>query len=480
MRAIRSRLWLMSFRDRLVLLSATAVAVAVIVASGVVYVVVRNQLRGEVDDQLRNLVADVKPPHEISNPFTGQSVLILPPTPLGGAEGYAQIVRPDGTVVKPAGAKVDLPIDQRTFQVASGDRGAFFRDTEIGGEHARMYTRRLVEAGDSGMAVQGVTTLEHVDSTLGRLTVALLLVSLGGIAIAVWLGWLVARAALRPVRTLTSAAEHVARTRDLSRRIEAEGTDELSRLGASFNTMLEALDESQRAQRQLVADASHELRTPLTSLRTNMEVLTEMDALPQQDREKLLHDVIAQLDELTVLVTDLVDLARGDERPEIMQDVRLDLLVAEAVKRAQRHASDRRFTTDLQPSLVLGVPGRLDRAVSNLLDNAAKWSPPGGEIEVSVADGEVSVRDHGPGIDEADLPFVFDRFYRAPMARGLPGSGLGLAIVRQVAASHGGEVVAERSESGGARMRFRIPAVPLGQVKAAEDGGAAVRARQPV
>src|SRR5439155_3939979 len=244
--------------------------------------------------------------------------------------------------------------------------------------------------------------------------------------------------------------EHVARTRDLSRRIEAGGTDELSRLGASLNTMLAALDESQRAQRELVADASHELRTPLTSLRTNMEVLSEVDALPPQDREKLLRDVIAQLDELTVLVTDLVDLARGDEPVEITQDVRLDLLVAEAVERAQRHASEKRFTTDLQPSLVLGVPGRLVRAVANLLDNAAKWSPTDGEIEVTVRDGEVSVRDHGPGIDEADLPFVFDRFYRASTARGLPGSGLGLAIVRQVAASHGGEVIAERAESGGA------------------------------
>jgi two-component system sensor histidine kinase MprB len=473
MRAIRARLHLLSFRQRLVLLSAAAVAVAVIVASGVVYLVVRNQLRGQVDDQLRNLVADVKPPHEISNPFTGQSVLLLPPAPLGGAEGYAQIVRPDGTVIKPSGTKVQLPVDQRTFDVASGDRGSFFRDTEIGNEHARMLTRRLTGGQEPGMAVQGVISLEHVDSTLGRLTVALLLVSLGGIAIAVWLGWLVARAALRPVRTLTSAAEHVARTRDLSRRIETEGTDELSRLGASFNTMLEALDESQRAQRQLVADASHELRTPLTSLRTNMEVLTEVDALPRQDREKLLHDVVAQLDELTVLVTDLVDLARGDEAPEITQDVRLDMLVAEAVERAQRHASDRRFTTDLQPSLVAGVPGRIARAVANLLDNAAKWSPPGGGIDVTVRDGEVSVRDHGPGIDEADLPFVFDRFYRAPMARGLPGSGLGLAIVRQVAASHGGDVVAERAEFGGTRMRFRIPAVSLSSDDVADNGAAA-------
>jgi two-component system sensor histidine kinase MprB len=192
-----------------------------------------------------------------------------------------------------------------------------------------------------------------------------------------------------------------------------------------------------------------------------MEVLADVDALPLQDRERLLRDVVAQLDELTVLVTDLVDLARGDEPAAITQDVRLDLLVEEAVERARRHASDKRFTTDLQPSLVLGVPGRLDRAVSNLLDNAAKWSPPGGEIDVSVRDGEVTVRDRGPGIDETDLPFVFDRFYRAPTARGLPGSGLGLAIVRQVASSHGGEVIAERAEGGGTRMRLSIPAVQV-------------------
>jgi two-component system, OmpR family, sensor histidine kinase MprB len=447
----------MSFRDRLVLLAATAVAVAVILASGIAYLIVRNELRSQVDDQLRDLVAEVKPPREVSNPLTGESVLLLPETPIGGAEGYAQIVRLDGTVIRQRGERVQLPVDQRTLEVAAGTGRSFFRDVTIGGVHARVYTARL----SPGDAVQGVTTLENIDRTLDRLAIALAVVSLGGIALAVWLGWMVARAALRPVRTLTAAAEHVSRTRDLSRRIEAGGTDELSRLGASFNRMLEALDESQRAQRQLVADASHELRTPLTSLRTNMEVLAEVDALSPEDRERLLRDVVAQLDELTVLVTDLVDLARGDEPAEVSQDVRLDLLVAEAVERARRHASDKRFATDLRPALVVGVPGRLTRAVSNLLDNAAKWSPPGGEIEVAVRDGEVVVRDHGPGIEEADLPFVFDRFYRAQSARGLPGSGLGLAIVRQVAESHGGEVVAERPEGGGTRIRLRLPSVPM-------------------
>jgi two-component system sensor histidine kinase MprB len=278
---------------------------------------------------------------------------------------------------------------------------------------------------------------------------------------------LVARTALRPVRQLTAAAEHVARTRDLSRRIESEGSDELSSLGASFNTMLEALDDSQRAQRQLVADASHELRTPLTSLRTNVEVLADADALSSEDRRRLLRDVVAQLDELTVLVTDLVDLARGDESAAISEDVRLDLLVAEAVERARRHAGDRHFLTDLEPCLIRAVPGKLDRAVGNLLDNAAKWSAPGGEIEVRVHAGEVTVRDHGPGIEDEDLPFVFDRFYRARSARGLPGSGLGLAIVRRVAESHGGEVWAERPAGGGARFRLRIPVItePFAEAK---------------
>jgi two-component system sensor histidine kinase MprB len=209
-----------------------------------------------------------------------------------------------------------------------------------------------------------------------------------------------------------------------------------------------------------------------------MEVLTEVDALSREDRERLLRDVVAQLDELTVLVTDLVDLARGDEAPEVTQEVRLDLLVEDAVERARRHASDKRFVTDLEPSLVVGVAGRLDRAVSNLLDNAAKWSPPGGRIEVTVRDGEVVVRDHGPGIEEADLPFVFDRFYRASTARGLPGSGLGLAIVRQVAGSHGGEVVAERAEGGGATLRLRLPSLPLAPGEIAE-AGTASRTRQP-
>ena len=282
----------------------------------------------------------------------------------------------------------------------------------------------------------------------------LFLIAAVGIALAAGLGLVVAKAVLAPVQRLTRTAEEVSETRDLSRRIDASGNDELSRLAATFNTMLGALEDSARAQRQLVSDASHELRTPLTSLRTNIEVLARDEALPPGDREQLLRDVTEQLTEMTALIAELVELARGDQTPADPEDVRLDLVTADAIERTRRNRPGVTFKAPLEPSLIRGVPATVERAVSNLLDNAAKWSPAGGEIEVTVRDGELTVRDHGPGIDDADLPFVFDRFYRAPAARGMPGSGLGLAIVRQVAEAHGGTVVADRADGGGTLMRL--------------------------
>jgi two-component system sensor histidine kinase MprB len=449
LRPFEARLSQMTFRRRLILLSAAAVAIAVVLASAIVFVVVRGQLRGQVDDQLRNLVDDIVVPTGIP----GSTRLVLPPDPLGRYAGYAQLVQPNGTVIRPRGRTVDLPLDKRTIDAANGHGHPFFADEDVNDVHVRVYTTPLPAGG----AVQAVRPLDQVDRTMRNLALALVLVSLGGIALAIWLGRLVARAALKPVNQLTSAAEHVARTRDLSRRMDTSGRDELSRLGASFNTMLEALQASQKAQRQLVADASHELRTPLTSLRTNIEVLAAADALPLEDRGRLLRDVVGQLEELTVLVSDLVDLARGAEPDLEVEEVRLDMLVEEAVERARRHAPDKRFVTELEPALVRGVPARLDRAISNLLDNAAKWSPAGSLIEIRLSGGELSVRDHGPGIEQSDLPFVFDRFYRASSARGLPGSGLGLAIVRQVAEFHGGSVSAESPAGGGALLRIRLP-----------------------
>jgi two-component system, OmpR family, sensor histidine kinase MprB len=307
-------------------------------------------------------------------------------------------------------------------------------------------------------------SLAEVDRTLQRLRLILALVALGGVALAVVLGRIVARTAVAPVHRLREATEHVAATRDLGRRIAvADDDDELSRLARSFNAMLDSLERSTRAleastaaQRQLVADASHELRTPVTTLRTDIEVLRSRE-LPAAERERVLDEIEGQIDELTVLMTDLIDLARGDEREADSEDLRLDTLVAEAVDRARRHAPGLVFETDLAPTVVAAVPDRLDRAVSNLLDNAIKWSPDGGPVEIRVADGEVTVRDHGPGIAAADLPHVFDRFYRGTDARDRPGSGLGLAIVRQVAEAHGGSVAAEPGSGGGTSLRLRLP-----------------------
>jgi two-component system sensor histidine kinase MprB len=275
------------------------------------------------------------------------------------------------------------------------------------------------------------------------------------------LGLAVSRAALFPVRRLTETAERVSETRNLSERIDVSGKDELSRLATSFNTMLAALEDSTRAQRQLVADASHELRTPLTSLRTNIEVLASNRALPAGERNRLLADVVEQLGEMTTLISELIELARAEQQTAEPEDVRLDLLAADAVARARRNRPGVVFTAELEESVVRGVPGTIERAIANLLDNAAKWSPTGTGVEVTVRDGELTVRDHGPGIADEDLPYVFDRFYRARAARGMAGSGLGLAIVRQVADAHGGEVVAEQADGGGTRMILRLHAAPV-------------------
>ena len=276
------------------------------------------------------------------------------------------------------------------------------------------------------------------------------------------LGWLVAQTALVPLNALTDTVEDLAETTDVTRRLSPGGPDELGRLRRTFNRLLEALEFSRRAQAQLVVDASHELRTPLTSLRTNLEVIRRVDELSEADRSVLVDDVLVQLQELTDLVGDLAELARGDQMPVRQEPLRLDLLVARRGRLGHHpwaHAG-----RDVRPRLrgVLGRRGRrppLARAVGNLLDNARKWSPPGQVVSVLCRDGEVVVRDRGPGIEPDDLPHVFDRFYRAPSARGLPGSGLGLAIVAQVVKAEGGTIAAEADPGGGTRMALRLPTV---------------------
>lgn len=434
----------MSLRARLTLVATAAVALAVVVASVVVYFVVRGQLRGSVDDALRARQVEVS--------RADPTDVFLAPGPNFGVQGYVQVLGPRTGCRAQGNQECLLPVDAKARSVARGEKGEYFSDVTVEGIHVRVLTFPYLP----GSAVQVARPLTEVDHSLSRIRLFLILIAGAGVAVAAALGLVVSRATLAPVRRLTGATEKVAETGDLSERIDVEGRDELSRLAGSFNTMLAALEESRHVQRQLVEDASHELRTPLTSLRTNIEVLASERTLPAGERERLLSDVVEQLGEMTAIVAELIELARGEQQPDETEDVRLDLVAADAVERARRNSPGVDFKTDLSESLIRGVPATIERAVGNLLDNAAKWSPPGGEVEVGVHDSSVTVRDHGPGIDEQDLPYVFDRFYRARSARGMPGSGLGLAIVRQVAEAHGGEVVAERAEGGGTRVILRL------------------------
>jgi len=438
----------MSFRTRIALVSAGAVALAVLAASAVIYVVVRDQLRSQFDSTLRNQAYEIV---GVAHLEPGQPYLDLGPGLFGFPGGHVQAVTASGKILRLRGERGSLPVTHRALVAAHGQGRPYFNDTRVSGKEFRVIT-----IPGNGLALQVARDLGEVTRALHRVAIFLLLIAGGGILVAAGLGLVVSRAALTPVRRLTGVAETVTETGDLSERIDVETTDELGRLASSFNTMLAALEVSTKAQRQLVADASHELRTPLTSMRTNIEVLARDRSITHEERKRLLTDVVDQLGEMTALIASLIELARGDQEPPEAEDVRLDVLVADAVARARRDRPSVTFTTELRESHVRGVRETLERAVTNLLDNAAKWSPPEGEVDVRVEDGSVVVRDHGPGIDQEHLPYVFDRFYRAPAARKMPGSGLGLAIVKQVAEAHGGTVTAARAPGGGTVMTLSL------------------------
>jgi two-component system, OmpR family, sensor histidine kinase MprB len=452
-----------SYRRRLMLLAALAVSLAVALASVATYVSVRAQLRDSVDDGLRSLSERVATAPE---PRQGTSqrrqidaeqrrrefLLLLPSSPLGEQAGYVQVVSSAGRIQPPPDQEALLAAGPRVVAVAQGRAQPFFYDSELSGTDVRVYVGRF---GD-GQALQAARSLEPVNSTMRRLAAVLALVSLAGVGVAALLGRLVGGSALRPVRRLMRGTRYVAVTQDLSRRVDAVGDDELAGLARSFNSMLEALAESRRAQRQLIADASHELRTPLATVQANVELLSRAGELPPAERHQLREDLLSQLRELTGLVGDLVELARERAPESELEELDLAALVASCIERRSG-----RFETSLRPSPVRGDRVRLERAITNLLDNARKWSPPDGTVHVTVDDGEVVVRDEGQGIDDADRPYVFDRFYRSAEARSMPGSGLGLAIVRQAAEMHGGAAWAAPPRNGlGAELHLRLPPLP--------------------
>ena len=445
----------MALRGRLTLMSALIVGVTLVLASVIAYAAVRGHQLGQVDDALRGNVAFYQ---RVSarlgaGPAPGRPESAPPPS-FGGPGAYVQLVRPGGDAFEIGPGGLALPVTREAIATANGESDGGFSDTRVEGVHLRVLTASLGALG----AVQAARPLSDADRVLHRLRIVLLLLVIVGTALAAGVSRLFSRRVVAPVTELTEAAEHIEATGDLGRRIEAGGHDEVGRMAEHFNAMLARLQSSQAQQRQLVADASHELRTPVTSLRTNVEVLRDAPPMSDIDRRALLDDVVEQAEELGNLVADLIELARDGEAPAVREELRLDDLVAEAVVRARRHAPAADFTVRSEPSVVIGAPDRIARAVNNLLDNAAQHAD---RVEVTVSGtGVVAVRDHGPGVPPEDVPHLFDRFYRGATARGRPGSGLGLAIVRQVAEAHGGSVRVERPEDGGARFVLALPGAP--------------------
>jgi two-component system sensor histidine kinase MprB len=374
--------------------------------------------------------------------------------------------------------------------VANGSGGMYLTDVQVGDNHLRELVLPVeVRSGLEMLpaAVQLARPLNGIDHVLSHLRLILFVLCAGGVALAAVLGRLAASRVLAPLAEVAQTAEHISETEDLASRIHVHADDEVGQLATRFNAMMERLqssreelDESVRAQRQLVADASHELRTPITSLRTNIEVLLEGGQLSDEDRRRLLADVVEQSEELSALIGDLIELARGDLPHDMVEDVRLDRILEESISRARRDHPEVAFEASLQPVTVEGVPERLGRAANNLLDNAARHSPPHGVVEVTVNADGLRVRDHGTGVDEADLPYVFDRFYRGKNSRGRQGSGLGLAIVRQVAVQLGGSVDVSNAPDGGAIFSLQLPAVDTDESPAQDVTLWAAERRAPV
>jgi two-component system, OmpR family, sensor histidine kinase MprB len=467
-----------SFRARLALLCAGALAIALSVVVVVAYASERGSLGQELDALLRARAAQVTP-DVVQEVLAANDLLpkqrLLAATSGGQATpalsararslraaaagvGLADLVLvTSGGELAPASTSAAgsaVAVDAAARAVAAVGAGPRFRTFSLSGRHLRAYVFRAAP----GVAGVVAAPLTQVDASLGDLRLRFGVIAIATLLLVGLLARLVARQAMRPVVALTLAAESVVQTGDLRARVRVAGSgrDELGRLAETMNAMLTALERSAGSQRQLVADASHELRTPLTTLITNLQLLDEPGGLQAGDASELIAAARREAEGLAGLVSDLIELARSTEIELHLDDVRLDLVAAAAVNRVGRGATGVSVREHLSPCTVRGDAELLERAIGNLLDNAAKWSRPAGTVELTVRDGEVIVTDEGPGIADADLPFIFDRFYRSPAARGQPGSGLGLAIVRQIAELHGG-ITTAKSTARGALLRLTLP-----------------------
>jgi two-component system sensor histidine kinase MprB len=445
-RRYRPRLTLLS---RFTLVAAGAVAAVALAITAVAFLAIRTDLQNQVRAEIATRADSVK--HDARG-FQGHipEHWVPPHSSAGfGVATYTQLITSSGVVWASADDAGLLTPGEGAIDVAAGQAADFYSVEQVGGTRSMVLTTALAP----GIAISLTTTdleVTSVGATLATLSAV-------GVLVATLLGWAVARTGLAPVARLASVAEEVSLTGDPGRRVEVGRKDELGRLATTFNAMLGALQRSLDAQRRLVSDASHELRTPLASLRINVDVLSEHPDLPAEERQEVLARVTDQVAELSRLVASVTDLARGEPPPTDRFPVKLNAVAADALEAARRDWPKTEFTACLAGDVVEGSAGRLRVALKNLLDNAAKFGPPEGPVLLRVAGGEITVRDHGPGIADEDLPFVFDRFYRAAMTRSAPGSGLGLAVVSEVAASHGGTVVAEPAPRGGTVMRMVLP-----------------------
>ncbi len=445
-----------SFRSRLAVLTSIAVALVIVAIAGVTYVGAEHIVFQSID-----------------NTLIKQSV-----NAIGRAESSGDpLVRNDfyGSIawIVEAGGSAQgdpLPVTAGVRRVASSGRGTYFTTVNLHG----ITEREIVMAVPSGLTVEGVngpfplpaggalqltTPLQEVERELGLLRIGIVIAALVGVGAAVIIGSLVARRAMRPLDELTESIEHISTSLDDAERLSPESEDELGKLRRAFNRLLNAVDSSRAAQRQLVLDASHELRTPITSLRTNIEILPRVAELPEDDQRLIFQDMLSEVGELSHLVGNLTELVRGEQPPSPVVEFALNEVVMNSIASVTPYAHTREIEirTMVTTCSVVGHPDKIGMAVSNLLSNAIKWGPTGSVVEVSCFDGVVSVRDEGPGISPEDLPYIFDRFYRSSAARALPGSGLGLAIVAQAVHGDGGSVTVANRETRGSEFFVSLP-----------------------
>ncbi|MFZ9698013.1 MAG: ATP-binding protein [Ilumatobacteraceae bacterium] len=453
----------MTLRKKLALVTGLITLVTVGVLAVSAYVIASHELRSQVDDSLKSRAATIvrEIDRALDRPdFFGRQRVPLGPTLLQPEfDAVTQVIDANGAILASLGP-AELAVSGADLELAASNVGfaGRFTNADVGDKAYRVYTLSLPAGG----AIQLGKDITDIEDARAGLRTWLIVIGLIGIAVAAVIGWIVARRTTRPIEQLASSADEIARTQNTSDPITIDASGEVGNLVTSFNTMLGALGRSLAQQKQLVQDASHELRTPLTSLRANAELLERPD-LPPDTRREIVNDIRAEVDELAALSSELSALASDQSTTEVASAVRLDEAVHELVERAQRR-SGRDVRLHVENAATVDVrPGQFDRAVSNLIDNALKFSPGPTAIDVFVRGSRVEVHDSGPGIAPEDRPLVFDRFYRAASTRAMPGSGLGLAIVKQFADIHGARTFVGASGTGGAMVGLELaPAAAWG------------------